>query len=119
MKRIGIRYSASVMIFFSILALAYAVQMITAFEIVKSALANKATAIVAGLFIYAAEILIVKKLLGSKKMLLWMPFEMNKIMSGILAFLLVVGLCTIFVQQFDLQKVFSGYDDLFTYLLVV
>jgi len=118
MKRIGIRYSASVMIFFSILALAYAVQMITAFEIVKSALANKATAIVAGLFIYAAEILIVKKLLGSKKMLLWMPFGMNKIRSGILAFLLVVCLCTIFVRQFDPQKVFSGYDDLFTYLLV-
>lgn len=118
MKIEGLTDLISTKIFLSVTAIAYSVQIITAIDFAKFALANRTTAVIVGLIVYVVEILIVKRYLGNCKELLWMPFKMSKVVAGVLAFLFVFGLTSLCVQQLDQHKVFPGYHDLFTYLLI-
>jgi membrane protease YdiL (CAAX protease family) len=108
----------STRIYLIITIFVYCVQIITAMDFAKIALAGRETAVIAGLLVYTIEILIVRSYLGNYKHLLGIPFRIGKIVPGVFVFLLVFGLTSLCVQQFDQHKVFSGFDDLLTYVLI-
>lgn len=111
-------YKTYLRIIIRIIALAYSVQLITSTEWMGSFLSNPINAAIAGLIVCVAEILIIKKILGDQSRLLQTPFGAKKILHALLAFLLILTLTALCVENLDQHKMFMGMEDLPVYLLI-
>jgi hypothetical protein len=118
MDKRGLSYQRSALIFLSITAIVWVLQIIMATSFVKMVLANATPAVAVGLIVYTAEFLIVKIYLGDAKSLLWIPFKLNKVISGMVAFLAVFISASLCVRTFDQHRVYLDSPEFFKYLLI-